>query len=149
MNSSYTDGYNGNGTENGALSPQPNPYNNGGVPQYPYLLYPPYQQPGPDGEPPKPISFYDTHQPQYYMSSNKTSGTRLIVRGEEVGIVLVVLLIWVGSIMLFIKGWGKIRTLEPSRSKFAVARRPSCSTADNSVISNISVCSKIHLYKIQ
>ena len=41
----------------------------------------------------------------------RTSGT--VVRPEEVGIVLVVLLLWVAAITLFINRWGKIRLMEP------------------------------------
>ncbi len=37
----------------------------------------------------------------------------LVVRGEEVAIVVVVLLLWVAAIALFINRWGKIRLMEP------------------------------------
>lgn len=35
------------------------------------------------------------------------------VRGVEVGIVCLVLLVWVGAIILFFNRWGKIRMLLP------------------------------------
>ena len=41
----------------------------------------------------------------------RTSGT--LVRGEELGIVLVVLFLWAAAIALFINRWGKIRLMEP------------------------------------
>ena len=41
----------------------------------------------------------------------RTSGTK--VQAEEVGIVLVVLLLWAAAIALFINRWGKIRQMEP------------------------------------
>jgi hypothetical protein len=41
----------------------------------------------------------------------RTSGT--VVRPEELGIVLVVLMLWVAAITLFINRWGKIRLMEP------------------------------------
>lgn len=163
MHPSYTtNGHNGNGNyngngngngymshPNGASSPQPNPYNNGngggGVPHYPYMHYPPNQQPGPGGVPAYPISFYDPHRPQYVMSTNTTSDEGLNVRGEEVGIVLVVLLLWVGAIILFFNRWGKIRMLEPYQPKFCEAHRPSCPMADVSAISNIPVCREVRL----
>lgn len=37
----------------------------------------------------------------------------LQVRGVEVGIVVVVLLVWAGAIALFFNRWGKIRMLLP------------------------------------
>ena len=41
----------------------------------------------------------------------RTSGTS--VQAEEIGIVLVVLLLWAAAIALFINRWGKIRAMEP------------------------------------
>ena len=41
----------------------------------------------------------------------RTSGT--VVRPEELGIVMVVLLLWVAAVALFINRWGKIRLMEP------------------------------------
>ena len=46
----------------------------------------------------------------------RTSGT--VVRPEELGIVLVVLLLWVAAITLFINRWGKIRLMEPYQVTF-------------------------------
>lgn len=48
---------------------------------------------------------------------------------EEVLIVLIVLLMWVGAIALFFHRWGKIRMLEPYQPKFQ-AHRPSCPMVD-------------------
>ena len=38
---------------------------------------------------------------------------RIFVRGEEIGIVMVVLGLWVSAMALFFHRWGKIRMLEP------------------------------------
>lgn len=54
----------------------------------------------------------------------------VVVRGEEVGIVVVVLLLWIGAIALFFNRWGKIRMLEPYQPKFCETHRPSCAIAD-------------------
>ncbi|RWS27605.1 ephrin type-A receptor 7-like protein [Leptotrombidium deliense] len=43
--------------------------------------------------------------------------TGINVRPTEVLIVVLVLIAWLGVIFLFIKKWGKIRTLEPTRSR--------------------------------
>ena len=43
----------------------------------------------------------------------------LNVRAEEVGLVLLVLLLWVGAVALFFNRWGKIRMLEPYQPKFS------------------------------
>jgi len=50
------------------------------------------------------------------------------VEVEEVVIVTLVLLIWVGAIALFFNRWGKIRMLEPYQPKFngQQTHRPSC-----------------------
>ncbi|XP_031787600.1 uncharacterized protein LOC100679723 isoform X9 [Nasonia vitripennis] len=50
--------------------------------------------------PPPPSS---AHQPQTYIQ----------IRGVEVGIVVLVLIVWVGAIALFFNRWGKIRMLLP------------------------------------
>ena len=46
----------------------------------------------------------------------RSSGT--LVRAEELGIVIVVLLLWVAAIALFINRWGKIRLMEPYQPYF-------------------------------
>ncbi|KAF7273088.1 hypothetical protein GWI33_014180 [Rhynchophorus ferrugineus] len=52
------------------------------------------------------------------------------VRVEEVLLVVLVLLIWVGAIALFFNRWGKIRMLEPYQPKFhQQPHRPSCPLA--------------------
>ncbi|XP_026469603.1 fibronectin type III domain-containing protein 5-like [Ctenocephalides felis] len=43
----------------------------------------------------------------------RTSPPRTRIRGVEVGIVVLVLLVWVGAIALFFNRWGKIRMLLP------------------------------------
>lgn len=48
-----------------------------------------------------------------------------MVRTEEVLIVVLVLLLWVGAIALFFNRWGKIRMLEPYQPKFQ-QHRASC-----------------------
>lgn len=53
-------------------------------------------------------------------------GPKIIVRTEEVLIVLFVLILWVGAIALFFHRWGKIRMLEPYQPKFQQQHRPSC-----------------------
>ncbi|CAG0888573.1 unnamed protein product [Darwinula stevensoni] len=45
-----------------------------------------------------------------------TSGNT--VRGEEIGIVLLVLFVWVGAVSLFFHRWGKIRMLEPYQPSY-------------------------------
>lgn len=53
-------------------------------------------------------------------------GPKIIVRTEEVLIVLAVLLLWVAAIALFFNRWGKIRMLEPYQPKFQQQHRSSC-----------------------
>lgn len=55
-----------------------------------------------------------------------TAGPKIIVRTEEVLIVVAVLLLWVGAIALFFNRWGKIRMLEPYQPKFQQQHRASC-----------------------
>jgi len=59
-----------------------------------------------------------------------STGPDIIIRGEEVGIVLVVLILWVGAIVLFFNRWGKIRMLEPYQPKFCEHHNPNCPMAD-------------------
>lgn len=54
------------------------------------------------------------------------AGPKIIVRTEEVLIVLAVLLLWIGAIALFFNRWGKIRMLEPYQPKFQQQHRASC-----------------------
>ena len=53
-------------------------------------------------------------------------GPKIIVRTEEVLIVMAVLILWVGAIALFFNRWGKIRMLEPYQPKFQQQHRSSC-----------------------
>ncbi|KAJ8920040.1 hypothetical protein NQ315_011690 [Exocentrus adspersus] len=54
----------------------------------------------------------------------------IIVRVEEVLLVVLVLIIWVAAIALFFNRWGKIRMLEPYQPKFhQQPHRPSCPLA--------------------
>lgn len=55
-----------------------------------------------------------------------TAGPKIIVRTEEVLIVVAVLLLWIGAIILFFNRWGKIRMLEPYQPKFQQQHRASC-----------------------
>lgn len=55
-----------------------------------------------------------------------TAGPKIIVRTEEVLIVLAILLLWIGAIALFFNRWGKIRMLEPYQPKFQQQHRSSC-----------------------
>ncbi|ODM88242.1 hypothetical protein Ocin01_18440 [Orchesella cincta] len=119
--SSNNGNYNGN--NNGV--PPNRPYHNGGVhPAHPPPHYPPYHHyPQPAGYP----YYHDPHG-QFVISNTTSSGVD--VRGEEVGIVIVVLLLWVGAIILFFNRWGKIRMLEPYQPKFCENHRPSCPMAE-------------------
>lgn len=50
----------------------------------------------------------------------------VIVRAEEILLVVLVLVIWVAAIALFFNRWGKIRMLEPYQPKFQQNHRASC-----------------------
>lgn len=51
----------------------------------------------------------------------------IVIRTEEVLIVVFVLVLWAGAIALFFNRWGKIRMLEPYQPKFhEEEHRPSC-----------------------
>ncbi|KAK1137800.1 hypothetical protein K0M31_002294 [Melipona bicolor] len=56
--------------------------------------------------------------------------TAVIVRAEEVLIVILVLLLWAAAIALFFNRWGKIRMLEPYQPKFQQQHRQSCTTIE-------------------
>ncbi|XP_065155981.1 uncharacterized protein [Atheta coriaria] len=59
-----------------------------------------------------------------------SDGPVVIVRAEEVLLVVLVLILWVAAIALFINRWGKIRMLEPYQPKFqSQNHRPSCPLA--------------------
>ncbi|XP_022210377.2 uncharacterized protein LOC111066238 [Drosophila obscura] len=63
-------------------------------------------------------------------ASTVETGPKIIVRTEEVLIVGLVLVLWVGAIMLFFNRWGKIRMLEPYQPKFQQQHRSSCPLVD-------------------
>nr|XP_018914534.1 PREDICTED: uncharacterized protein LOC109042317 isoform X1 [Bemisia tabaci]XP_018914535.1 PREDICTED: uncharacterized protein LOC109042317 isoform X1 [Bemisia tabaci]XP_018914536.1 PREDICTED: uncharacterized protein LOC109042317 isoform X1 [Bemisia tabaci]XP_018914537.1 PREDICTED: uncharacterized protein LOC109042317 isoform X1 [Bemisia tabaci] len=76
------------------------------------------------------------------------------VRGIEVGIVLMVLLVWVGAIILFFNRWGKIRMLLPYQPDYkdtqlkvpGTGACASSSTCQNQVTSGFC-CSQQHLHQ--
>uniref|UniRef100_A0A1B0EZG3 Fibronectin type III domain-containing protein n=2 Tax=Phlebotomus papatasi TaxID=29031 RepID=A0A1B0EZG3_PHLPP len=72
-------------------------------------------------------------------TTGNDAGPKIIVRTEEVLIVLFVLILWVGAIALFFHRWGKIRMLEPYQPKFQQQHRSSCPLAE---IDSISVHNK-------
>ncbi|KAB0795087.1 hypothetical protein PPYR_11926 [Photinus pyralis] len=59
----------------------------------------------------------------------RSYGPVVIVRAEEVLLVVLVLTLWVAAIALFFNRWGKIRMLEPYQPKFQQSHRPSCPLA--------------------
>ncbi|KAK4875493.1 hypothetical protein RN001_011915 [Aquatica leii] len=59
----------------------------------------------------------------------RIDGPVVIVRAEEVLLVVLVLTLWVAAIALFFNRWGKIRMLEPYQPKFQQSHRPSCPLA--------------------
>lgn len=68
----------------------------------------------------------------------QTEGPKIIVRAEEVLIVSLVLILWVGAIALFFNRWGKIRMLEPYQPKFQQQHRSSCPLVDIESLSPIN-----------
>lgn len=70
------------------------------------------------------------HDNRLYRSFFVTDAPVVIIRVEEVVLVVLVLVIWVGAIALFFNRWGKIRMLEPYQPKFhQPPHRPSCPLA--------------------
>lgn len=63
------------------------------------------------------------------VSESTPAAGGLNVRAEEVGLVLLVLLLWAGAVALFFNRWGKIRMLEPYQPKFIDAPRGSLAIA--------------------
>lgn len=57
----------------------------------------------------------------------------IVVRAEEILIVLLVLILWVAAIALFFNRWGKIRMLEPYQPKFQQQHRSSCPLVDSQI----------------
>lgn len=65
------------------------------------------------------INLIKSHHIQSRASSTSSpTGTTIIIKTEEVVIVALVLTIWIGVILLFIRKWGKIRGLEPYTPTF-------------------------------
>lgn len=58
-------------------------------------------------------TFYCARSSLIILSSQRVSIILFQVRGVEVGIVLLVLVVWIGAIILFFNRWGKIRMLLP------------------------------------
>ena len=73
-----------------------------------------------------------------------TTSSGLNVRAEEVGLVLLVLLLWAGAVALFFNRWGKIRMLEPYQPKFIDAPRGSLAMAANTAGPPLVVSSAPH-----
>lgn len=69
---------------------------------------------------------FDLVLTHFYTHTNITAGPKIIVRTEEVLIVLAILILWIGAIALFFNRWGKIRMLEPYQPKFQQQHRSSC-----------------------
>ncbi|XP_011161549.1 uncharacterized protein LOC105197047 [Solenopsis invicta] len=70
---------------------------------------------------------------------NGIAGTgTIVVRAEEVLIVVLVLVLWVAAIALFFNRWGKIRMLEPYQPKFQQQHRQSCAIVDPSPLQHRS-----------
>lgn len=67
---------------------------------------------------------------------------QVIVRAEEVLIVVLVLMIWVAAIALFFNRWGKIRMLEPYQPKFQQQHRGSCPMGDSVMSPQVSAQSE-------
>ncbi|XP_050590939.1 uncharacterized protein LOC126922412 [Bombus affinis] len=68
----------------------------------------------------------------------------VIVRAEEVLIVVLVLLLWAAAIALFFNRWGKIRMLEPYQPKFQ-QHRQSCTTIEQNQLQNRRTFSKCNI----
>jgi len=75
------------------------------------------------------------------------AGPKIIVRTEEVLIVGLVLVLWVGAIMLFFNRWGKIRMLEPYQPKFQQQHRSSCPLVDLDAVTTHQVSSRFWFCK--
>lgn len=64
---------------------------------------------------------------KYCLCVFEFAGGPIVVRTEEVLIVVFVLILWAAAIALFFNRWGKIRMLEPYQPKFhEEEHRPSC-----------------------
>ncbi|XP_023016591.1 uncharacterized protein isoform X2 [Leptinotarsa decemlineata] len=92
-----------------------------------------------------PTTLLGNNTPQYPVADAPV----VIVRVEEVLLVVLVLIIWVAAIALFINRWGKIRMLEPYQPKFhQQPHRPSCPLAPLSppgVTNQVSISNSITL----
>ncbi|GLV32420.1 uncharacterized protein CBL_00871 [Carabus blaptoides fortunei] len=66
------------------------------------------------------------------------SPAEVIVRAEEILLVVLVLMIWVAAIALFFNRWGKIRMLEPYQPKFQQQHRTSCPIGDAVISPQVS-----------
>ncbi|CAG0900878.1 unnamed protein product [Darwinula stevensoni] len=64
---------------------------------------------------PGSISFFTPHTASEELWEE---GGKVEVRGEEIGIVMVIFLLWLSAVALFFHRWGKIRMLEPYQPQF-------------------------------
>lgn len=79
------------------------------------------------------------HSNRICVSPSAADGPTIIVRTEEVLIVMLVLILWVGAIALFFNRWGKIRMLEPYQPKFQHQQhRSSCPLVEIESLSPIA-----------
>ncbi|XP_043194492.1 uncharacterized protein LOC122366370 isoform X2 [Amphibalanus amphitrite] len=69
--------------------------------------------------------------------SGPSSAGSLPVTAEEVGLVLLVLLLWLLAIALFINRWGKIRMLEPYLPAYKMTPRAEALTGQSSRINSM------------
>lgn len=74
----------------------------------------------------------------YNVATGIPEPNAVIVRAEEVLIVVLVLLLWAAAIALFFNRWGKIRMLEPYQPKFQ-QHRQSCTTIEQNQLQVIHI----------
>ncbi len=73
----------------------------------------------------KSLTFHDPRS----TSTDPAAAAGGFVRGEEVAIVVLVLVLWAAAIALFINRWGKIRLMEPYQPYFEQEAPPQAAAA--------------------